>query len=255
MKIRLILFLAWPLLLLVSVSAQNGTARLSTITNKEVLEMVKAGVPPDIIIAKIKASRCDFDTTPDALIDLKNRGADNKVILAVIDARAKPNSIPADSASTVEPEYGGVFFIKKGDRLTGLERKTPQIKGKSNIFTSSAKGYFYMEGGRSGVRFNSGETAVFIIRVGSRDRDPMSQIRLLRLEAHDNSRTITVAKASTEFWGSKISVSPLASLSFDAEKYGISSFKITLNRGLPPGEYAFDSIDSQGLFCFGYDKP
>src|SRR5438874_13074796 len=41
------------------------------LTNKDILLMLKAGLTPDIVIAKIKSSTCDFDTSPDALKELK----------------------------------------------------------------------------------------------------------------------------------------------------------------------------------------
>jgi hypothetical protein len=154
-----------------------------------------------------------------------------------------------------EPQYIGVFYTLSSTGLTELERRNAQIKSKSNIFTSSAKGYIQIEGGKSSVRFKAGETVMFIVKVSNRNRDPMTLIRLLRFDSHKDSRTITVSEASAQIWGGKASIKPLRSIGFDVEKYGDSSFKIVLNGGLPPGEYALDSIESSGLFCFGFDKP
>jgi hypothetical protein len=48
--------------------------------------MVKAGLDDSIIIAKIKTSKCQFDTTPDTLITLKQSGASAAVMRAMTQA-------------------------------------------------------------------------------------------------------------------------------------------------------------------------
>jgi len=58
-------------------------AKTSRLTNKDVLSMVAAKLPDSIIISKIKNSACQIDTSPDALIALKNAGASDNVILEI----------------------------------------------------------------------------------------------------------------------------------------------------------------------------
>lgn len=48
--------------------------------------MVKATICSDVIIAKIKASRCNFDTNPSVLSELKYKGVPNDVLKAMIEA-------------------------------------------------------------------------------------------------------------------------------------------------------------------------
>jgi S1-C subfamily serine protease len=56
--------------------------------NKEVLDLLAAGMSPAIITAKVKAASSKFDTSPAALQALKAAGATDEVILAVIEAAA-----------------------------------------------------------------------------------------------------------------------------------------------------------------------
>jgi len=56
-----------------------------SLTNQDVTEMVK-DLPPEIIIAKIKSSRCRFITSPDVLKQLKASGVPDSVILAMVKA-------------------------------------------------------------------------------------------------------------------------------------------------------------------------
>jgi hypothetical protein len=58
------------------------------LTNKDVLEMMKSGLSAEIIIAKIKTSPAEFDTSTTALQELKAAGLPDTVILAMVQASA-----------------------------------------------------------------------------------------------------------------------------------------------------------------------
>jgi hypothetical protein len=57
-----------------------------TLQNDDILRMVKAGLDDSIIIAKIKTSKCQFDTSPDTLITLKQNGVSSAVLRAMTEA-------------------------------------------------------------------------------------------------------------------------------------------------------------------------
>lgn len=71
-----------------SQGAATATQPKATValTNSDVVGMVKAGISPDVIAAKIKNSPCSFDTSPDALKELKDSGLADSVILAMVEA-------------------------------------------------------------------------------------------------------------------------------------------------------------------------
>jgi len=54
--------------------------------NQDIIKMVKAGLDDAIIMAKIAGSKCQFDTSTDALIQLKQSGASATVIKAIVGA-------------------------------------------------------------------------------------------------------------------------------------------------------------------------
>jgi hypothetical protein len=58
----------------------------SVLQNEGVIKMAKAGLDDSIIIAKIKASRSQFDTAPDTLIVLKQSGISAAVLRAMTEA-------------------------------------------------------------------------------------------------------------------------------------------------------------------------
>lgn len=75
--------------------AQNSAEDLPRLTNREILEMTKAGLSSDVIISKIKVSRCNFDTDPTQLVELKTKGVANEVLRAMIEAPyGDPRVIP-----------------------------------------------------------------------------------------------------------------------------------------------------------------
>jgi hypothetical protein len=54
--------------------------------NADVVKMVKAGLSDSIIIATIRGSTCQFDSSPDALIQLKKGGVSDTVLTAIVGA-------------------------------------------------------------------------------------------------------------------------------------------------------------------------
>jgi hypothetical protein len=56
------------------------------LTNYDVIHMLKAGLSPEIVAAKIKVSPADFDTSAAALEELKERGVPDAVIVEMVNA-------------------------------------------------------------------------------------------------------------------------------------------------------------------------
>jgi hypothetical protein len=80
----------------VSVAQDCDPNLIARLTNKEVLAMIKGGLTPEVVIAKIKTSRCNFDTDPTQLTELKSKGVPNEVIQAMIQAPCgMPKATPA----------------------------------------------------------------------------------------------------------------------------------------------------------------
>jgi hypothetical protein len=78
-----ILFL---LTLSVAAIAQTSETKPAPLMNQDVVSMLKAGLPADVVVAKIKTSSCHFDTSPTALEKLKADGVPGDVMLAMVKA-------------------------------------------------------------------------------------------------------------------------------------------------------------------------
>lgn len=83
---------------------QQSQATAAPLNNTDVLEMLKAGLSPEIIYAKIKTSPGSFDTSPAALRELKAAGVPDAVILAMLKPahETHANSRPAGVAQPRE---------------------------------------------------------------------------------------------------------------------------------------------------------
>ncbi|CAN5548573.1 hypothetical protein BH20ACI3_BH20ACI3_38890 [soil metagenome] len=62
--------------------------------------MVTAGLSSEVIMAKIKVSRCNFDTDPSVLAELKHRGVPDDVLLAMVEA---PDGAPKVENAQQQP--------------------------------------------------------------------------------------------------------------------------------------------------------
>jgi hypothetical protein len=65
-------------------SAQQGAEE--RLSNKSIIELTKGGLADSVIIKKIKSSKCNFDTSTDALVSLRKAGVSNQVISAMVEA-------------------------------------------------------------------------------------------------------------------------------------------------------------------------
>jgi hypothetical protein len=66
--------------------AQQGAAGQKVLVNQDILDMLKSGVPPQIVAAKIKASHCSFNTDVSVLKELKDKAVPDLVVLAMVEA-------------------------------------------------------------------------------------------------------------------------------------------------------------------------
>lgn len=131
----LLLGRATPLLAAVSFQEaakiiQQSQESVAPLRNRDVLEMVKANVSAEIIVAKIRASVCDFETTPAALQQLKADGVPDAVLLAMVMAPNRPTAqspLPAPAAPPknlpVKIPFGTVVEVEAAFTVNSQEVK------------------------------------------------------------------------------------------------------------------------------------
>lgn len=82
-------------------NAKQQGAGAVALNNAAIVKMRTQHLSADVMVAKIKASPCEFDTTPAALQKLKTAGVPDKVILAMVMAPSASAPPPAPKA----PEF------------------------------------------------------------------------------------------------------------------------------------------------------
>jgi len=101
------------------------------LTNADVLKMVEAQLPTEVVVEKIKASPCDFDTSPEALGSLKQAGVpDSLLLVMVMSPKCAPQpqppqprrvavAVPAGTVVELETAYTiNSQLVRKGDAVS-----------------------------------------------------------------------------------------------------------------------------------------
>jgi hypothetical protein len=104
-------------LLSVTATAQTKPKSSASLSNTDVIEMVKAGFSNEIIIAKVINSPAAFDTASTALKELKAANVPDEIILAIVRNPLGSNSPNQQKTSvvideTAAAEYGTIADVK-----------------------------------------------------------------------------------------------------------------------------------------------
>jgi len=99
------------------VRSHAAGAAQKALTNQDISDMHRSGLSADVIIAKIKAGPCSFDTSPAALQHLKTDKVPDNVILAMVNAApsGKPPAGAKPGSGVVELH---VYRQKRGINST-----------------------------------------------------------------------------------------------------------------------------------------
>jgi hypothetical protein len=80
-----------------SAMAQGNQA---VMTNADVVEMVKAGIGENTIVLAIQKGMTSFDTSPAALVSLKQQGLSDRLLAAMLEKRGAAQGAPSESTQT-----------------------------------------------------------------------------------------------------------------------------------------------------------
>src|SRR5687767_6263325 len=141
-------------LFVVFVAAQNSA---KVLTNYDITEMIKAGLPESTIVLSIQQSKPNFDTSPEALIQMKKLGASSGILDAMVKANAPAVQTYSEDAfgnllgSGVAPVEGGEFRQLKRMTPTSKTNSAARVIPYIGIFMKG-KTYSVFNGNRSDVR-------------------------------------------------------------------------------------------------------
>jgi hypothetical protein len=117
------------------------------LNNKDVLDMIQAGLAAEVIVAKIKSSATAFDTTSAGLQELKGAGVPDAVMLAMVQAApAQPAGQPVE----VKVPDGTPIEIELKNNVSGQEVKVGDIVDFTVLHPVQVNGVTVFEKGASG---------------------------------------------------------------------------------------------------------
>ena len=130
LTLLLALSLAVPAATLAQVPMDN------TLTNADIVRMVKAGIPENVILREIQMSETNFVTNANALIGLKKQHVPDRILGAILDSRsglhglqAEPLAVPMVAAQSAAPH---LHHLPTFDAAVRLDSKSTAKVSVSN---------------------------------------------------------------------------------------------------------------------------
>jgi hypothetical protein len=257
------------------------------LTRDTVIQMVKAGLPEDVIVSKIRSEPNPPKWSADDLIALKSSGTSDSVLRALVSPgpTADPPAVgsavrvaSADPDDPMAPHDPGVYIMittREGGKkkMVLIERagsgrvKTADVWG--HVLTAGvvkAKAKTEIPGSRAPVRTAEARPEFYMYFPGSGNlgaTDTISspaQFSLLQLEPKKDHRETTIYKLG--FGTASAGNDEKKTRGFNAEKIRPYTYKVIPDASLQAGEYAFIAATGMSgsnaaanvvIFDFGVD--
>jgi hypothetical protein len=230
------------------------------LTNDDIVSMVQAGLPQDVIVEKIKTSKTAFDTSTEALVGLKKAGVAGDIIRVMVNPAAEAKS--GNGASPfVNANAPAPCQVPAGGQPSWLAGASPAMWYSDQSQGGSRVEINYERGTISHVGFGFGATLLVLHPIRAAVRIPAqaqfwscinpTDAPLVRfsLDKGSDERNTSVGRYSPFKMSFHISEEDL--VPFRSEKTPDGYFKITPSSTLKPGEYGFVPQGTVGFFSAG----
>jgi hypothetical protein len=230
------------------------------LTNDSVIQMVKAGLPETVVIAKIKSTATKFDLKTDSLVNLKKAGVSDKVLEAMMStgsgsptASAMPAPPPAPAVAAGALKNQDVIYQLVGEKYVEMFATSANLETNIQFFQSKSE--VVLEGRKAQYRTTE-KQPVFLSTYSSTDAP------LVRLKPGDdhNDRNLKIGSgAFMPFGGTqKMGVRNEDKIAINIERDPRGFYRVTPAAPLPPGEYGFILATGFGagsgkIYDFGVD--
>jgi len=257
--IRALLILV--LVVAVGLSLPGATSLAQEVlTNDSVIQMIKAGLPEAVVIAKIKSTATKFDLKTDSLVNLKKAGVSDKVLEAMVAAGSgsapTTGAMPAPPAPAVAAgalKNTDVIYQLVGGKYVELFATSANLETNMAFFQSKSE--VVLEGKRAQYR-TTDKQPVFLSTYSSTDA-PL--VRLKQGDDHNDRNLKIGSGAFMPFGGTqKMGVRNEDKIPVTIERDPRGFYKVTPSAALPPGEYGFILATGFGagsgkIYDFGVD--
>ena len=245
-----------------------------TLNNANVIELVKVGLGDEAVVAKIKASAAQFDTSTSALIALKQAGASSSVIAAMIEAANGANvsanaQLSSDSPDPRVPHPSGIYLLADWlpepkmqviDATTSNQTKTGGFLGyaltagiasmsfktvvprpNARVVTQRLRPTFYFYFDQAGRSLSNGGGSAFWVAGAVTSPNEFS---LVRFDVKSDRREAKVGKFN--IGGAKAGVMDKDRIPFTYTTIAPGVYEVKPDNELAGGEYGFIYSASTG---------
>jgi len=265
-------------------AAIHATGQDAALTKEQVIQMSKAGLSEEVIVARVNAEPNPMKLSTDDLIALKASGISDGVIRAMMAPKPAPaqpaaNAAPpvADPNDPLSPHDPGIYLLTKerdgGRKMMLIERagsgheKTANVWGHAFSYgISKAKIKAEIPGARAETRSAASKPEFYMYfpptgNLGAADTiSSPSQFSLLSLEIKKDHRETAVAKVG--FASASAGTDEKRVFKLSTEKIRPYMYKVVPESDLKGGEYAFVASAGMGgpasgasvvMYDFGVD--
>lgn len=238
--------------------------------NQMVIDLTKAGLGDEAIVAKIDGSESAFDLSTAQLIDLKGRGVSGPVIAAMLRAAnglasAASTAFVNDSPDPRVPHASGIYLLADKDGPAHMVRIDPTVSNQTKtggflgyaftgglaslsmksvlpnptarVHANSGQPVFYFYFDEANPRLaQTGASGVWLSGPAATVTSP-NEFSLVQFNQKKNAREARVG--SFNIAGAKAGVMDKDRIPFSYDKVAPGVFKVSPQRDLPPGEYGF----------------
>lgn len=251
---------------------QPATSNSELLTNDTVISLVRAGLGPETVVAKINATRGTYDTSTNALIQLKQAGVPDPVIAAML-SRSKSPVLTGGVADNTNPDpmvphSPGIYLLDQrgSGRMVRIDPTVSNQMRTSNIwgyaFTyglSSAKVKTVIPNATARVQAVSREpifyfyfnqtgplaaAAQFGMSFSAMTSTP-AEFTLVRFDQKGDRREAAVM--SIGLGSAKTGVSDKARIAFTYDDVAPGVYRVRPSSDLLPGEYGFVASMGAGV--------
>lgn len=230
------------------------------LTNDSVIQMIKAGLPEAVVIAKIKSTATKFDLKTDSLVSLKKAGVSDKVLEAMVSAGsgspaaagpAQAPPTPALAAGRLKTQ--DVVYQLIGDKYVELLPLSASMETNFAFFQSKSE---IVLPGRKAQYRTTEKTPVFLTTYAPTEA-PM--VKFKPGDDHDDRNLKFSSGAFMPFGGTqKTGVRNDDKIAVTTERDPRGFYRVKPSAPLPPGEYGFVvttgfSMGTGKIFEFGVD--
>jgi hypothetical protein len=261
------LVLVWCVVLLFAALAVCQPGSGQVLTNNAIVEMVRAGLPVDVIIAKVQTSASNFDLSTDGLVALTGQGVDGRILRAMMltERSGQPANYaaPAGVAGVVDenspnaPHDAGIYIYvhtTQGPRMLLVEPSV-YVRGKmTGAFTTAitegiakTKWKAVLRGERAGTRVTDPNVVFYFYFENTRSglshadfgaTNP-NEFTLLHLDVKKSSREVVMMSANA--YTAASGLDEKKAVPYNVERVRPGVYRVIPAEPLTPGEYGFIS--------------